>query len=173
MGYYKIVSYILLVIAGFFALVDLYSLLVALSNPNLLITLLITVFLLTSVIIYSFTSFSFFTNGIQKERQCKPNLKDWIKVNAYVSIAFGLLTLFQCGIILFSPTAQTEMIAQFNSMNEKTQTQTISNQSFLHLIKGMLFWFMVYGVLLLSHVFITLRLIKEKSNLFGEKTPLV
>jgi hypothetical protein len=163
--YYRIVSYVLIVIAGLLGLVDLFSLVVALSNPFLLLS----VFILTGVIIYSFTSFSFLLKGIQGGRQCKPTLKDWIKVNAYVSVAFGLLVLVQNISFFSNPANMTDVLKQVNDMQGKLKTPGVSTQAVIGTLKGVLYFMIVYALLLLSHVFITLRLVRDYGRVFGEK----
>jgi hypothetical protein len=162
--YYRAVSYIIIVIAGLFAFVDLFSILVALSNP----AVLINIFILTAVIIYSFASFVFLTKGIQKKQQCKASLKDWIKVNAYVAVVFGLLALVQGVLFFASPASMADAVKQVNMMMEKTNQPGASAQMVISMMKSMLFCMIIYAALLLSHVFITLRLVKDYAALFGE-----
>ena len=58
------------------------------ANPSALIL----VFILACLVIYTFASFRFLKGGIEKELPQPLKLKDWIKVNAYVS--FFLCSLF-------------------------------------------------------------------------------
>ena len=165
MVYYRIVSYIIFVLAVIFSFFDLVAILIALANPFILIN----VFVLTCVIIYSFISFSFFYNGIQKGRQSKPGIKDWIKVNAYVSIVFSILSVIQCVYFLSSAATQADVVSQFNKMEATVKTPGFSAESFMHIIKGLLCFLALYGLLLLSHIVITLRFVKLYEYLFGKK----
>ena len=167
MGYYKIVSYILLVIAGFFALLDLILLLLAFANS----TLLLAVFILTGVIIYSFTSFSFLVNNIQKNKQCKASLKDWIKVNAYVTIAFGVYFVFVSFFVWFSPTMHALIAEQYNQIPTKPVGFTLP--MYIKMFNSIMFFFLFYALLLLSHVFISLRVVKQYGYLFGKKPDIL
>ena len=78
---YTVLSYILIPIALFFAFLDIALLLSSLANPSALIM----VFILACLVIYIFASFKFLKAGIEKEIAQSSKLKDWIKVNAYVS----------------------------------------------------------------------------------------
>jgi parvulin-like peptidyl-prolyl isomerase len=85
---YTVLSYILIPISLFFAFLDIALLLSSLVNPSALIM----VFILACLVIYTFASFKFLKAGIEKEVAQTAKLKDWIKVNAYVS--FFLCSLF-------------------------------------------------------------------------------
>ncbi len=78
---YRILSYILMPIALLFAFIDTAFLITALANLGVLIF----VFAIACLVIYTFASFSFLKRGIEKEQHQSAKLKDWIKVNAYVS----------------------------------------------------------------------------------------
>jgi hypothetical protein len=52
-------------------------------------------------VIYTFASFSFLKRGIEKEQHQSAKLKDWIKVNAYVS-------LFLCSLFFLNGTVVNE-----------------------------------------------------------------
>ncbi len=166
MGYYKVVSYVLLVIAGFFALVDLILLLLAVANSSLLLA----VFILTGVIIYSFTSFSFLVNNIQKSKQCKASLRDWIKVNAYVTIAFGVYFVFVSFFVWFSPTIHTLIAEQYNQI--PTKPVGFSLPMYIKMFNGIMFFFLIYALLLLSHVLLSFRAVKQYGYLFGKREAL-
>ena len=65
MTIYRIFSYFLLVIAAILGIAALFALLFALSNP----ALLLSVFVIVAVVIYSIASFLFLLNGIDGKRQ--------------------------------------------------------------------------------------------------------
>lgn len=165
MAFYRIASYVLLIIAGIWCIFDFFMLLFALGNP----VLFLSVFIFTSVIIYSFTSFNFMTNGLQNGKPLKPSLKDWIKVNAYVSIAFGALVIINIITFYSSPANMAEMIRQANEMQVKMKSQGNVTPQVVSAMKGVMFFMVIYALLLLSHVFITLKLVKLNGQLFGEK----
>ena len=165
--YYRVVSYVLVGIAVLFSFFDLVFLLMAFAQPSVFLV----VFIVTGVIIYSFASFSFLINGIQYGRQCKPSSKDWIKVNAYVSIAFGAVSLMQGIALLSDPSKMTIVIKQMYQMQGQVKMPGVSDQELMATIKGILYVYMSYSLVLLLHVYTTLRYIKEYAHLFGEKNP--
>lgn len=73
---YRILSYFLLIIAAILGIAALFALLIALSNP----ALLLSVFVIVAVVIYSVASFLFLLNGIDGKRQLQTKLRDWIKI---------------------------------------------------------------------------------------------
>ena len=87
---YKILTYILLPIGYLFGLIDVLFFMSALANP----ATLIFVFVIACLVIYTLTSYKFYKQGILNEQILKAKLKDWIKVNAYVS-------LFLCSLFFF------------------------------------------------------------------------
>lgn len=165
MAFYRIASYVLLIIAGIWCIFDFFMLLFALGNP----VLFLSVFIFTSVIIYSFTSFNFMTNGLQNGKPLKPSLKDWIKVNAYVSIAFGALVIINIITFYSSPSNMAEMMRQANDMQVKMKSPSNITPQVVSAMKGVMSFMVIYALLLLSHVFITLKLVKENGQLFGQK----
>ena len=62
---YRIFSYILVTIAIILGFASLIALLIALSNP----VLIISVFIIIAVVIYSFASFLFLNNGIDGKKK--------------------------------------------------------------------------------------------------------
>jgi hypothetical protein len=90
-AFYRIISFILLPVAGILGFFGLFALMAAVANPSFLLG----VFMLACIVIYTFCSFSFLSKGILGNRPCKPSLRDWIRVNAFVSLAFAVLSLGQ------------------------------------------------------------------------------
>lgn len=160
---YRVISYIILIIAGILAFFDLFTLLAALSYP----VFFIVVFVLTSVIIYTFTSFSFYNKGVQNGRLLKPSLKDWIKVNAYVTIFFCALILIDFSFFFLNPSSRADMIKMINDMRAKVPDTKTSSEAILRASINMIYIATAYSVLLLAHVIISLRLVKKYNNLFG------
>lgn len=79
---YRILSFILIPLALLFAFIDIAFLITAMANPSVLIF----VFAIACLVVYTFLSFSFLKRGIEREQHQSAKLKDWIKVNAYVSL---------------------------------------------------------------------------------------
>ncbi|MBX9782085.1 MAG: hypothetical protein K2X48_02220 [Chitinophagaceae bacterium] len=114
---YRIFSYILLIIGIFIGLGVVISLLVALANP----ALLLNVFVGAAVVMYSFSSFLFLTRGIDGKQQLKPGMKDFIRVNAFVAIIFGVMNIFQATTVITNPSVLNEAIKQLPQMPNAQQ----------------------------------------------------
>lgn len=155
---YRILSYILLVIAAFFSFGVVLAFFSALANP----VLLLGVFVMACVVIYSYTSWRFLTRGIDKNLSCKSSLRDLIRVNAFVTIGFGALTLFEAIVILSQPHLITDITNQMAAMQPGGEAANITPKTVELLFRFML----TYGVILMIHCFITFRLLKQYRNVF-------
>ena len=69
----------------------------ALANP----TMLLPIFMLVGVAIYTFISFYFLVKGIDGRHKLTRSVKDWIKVNAVVTVVFALLIILPTSAIAF------------------------------------------------------------------------
>jgi hypothetical protein len=159
---YKVLTYILLPIAYLFGLIDVLFFLSALANP----ATLIFVFVIACLVIYTFTSYKFYKQGILNEQIQKAKLKDWIKVNAYVSLFLcSLFFLNSISILISSNVTLYKFIddlisQQPNFPKEATPALILS---ILKIVAGFLF---ISSAVALLHIRITLRLVKEHLHLF-------
>jgi hypothetical protein len=158
---YKSVSFILLPVAALLAALDMMMLFTALANPPMLLP----VFMMACVSIYIFTSFSFLNKGIIGGRPCKPVLKDWIKVNAYVAIIAAILMLVNVSIALNNPALLSQPIDQVLAM--QPNAPAISKAQLLKVIKALMYFFGGFSILLLLHIVITFRLLKQYGYVFN------
>jgi hypothetical protein len=161
MVFYRILSYILIIIAAVLGIAALFALLIALSNP----VLLLSVFMLVAVVIYSFSSFLFLVNGIDGNINQKPKLKDFIKVNAYVAIVFSFLNIFQSVTLIMNPAVLNEAISQFSSM--QSSKSSLPAGLMLKVMKAAVWFLLFYSIALAIHIQITFRLLKQYNHLFG------
>lgn len=160
---YRIFSYFLLVIAVILGIAALFALLIALSNP----ALLLSVFVIVAVVIYSVASFLFLLNGIDGKRQQQTKLRDWIKVNAYVSIVFVVMNLVQSIAVLQDPTVFADAVKQVSTMQ---QTKSLlSTTLMMNVMKAVVWFLLFYALVLGAHIAMTFRYLKEYANLFGDK----
>lgn len=160
---YRILSYFLLIIAAIFAIAALFALLIALSNP----ALLLSVFVIVAVVIYSIASFLFLINGINGNRQLQPKLRDWIKVNAYVALVFVIMNIFQSIAVLQNPAILSEAVKQVLDMQKSTSP--LSADFMFRIMKAVVWFFLFYAILLGIHISITFRYLKQYAHLFGPK----
>lgn len=158
--FYKITSYILLPIAALFGVFTLILLFVALANPPMLLPL----FVVACVVIYVITSFKFLNKGIIRKNECKPGLRDWIKVNAYVSVIFATLMLIQTIAVVQNPELMSKALDDTLAM--QPANQQLSKAMMMNMVTGIMYFFGVISVLLFIHIFITFRLLKQYRYLF-------
>jgi hypothetical protein len=159
-GLYRVLTYILFTIGGFMALMLLTMILAALANP----VLLLPVFLVACVVIYTYSSWRFLSKGIDAHQYCRPSLRDLIRVNGYGTLAFALLTGIQCATLLLKPALLNELIDQAMSM-QQTSVEGLEgtlNKAMQFAIKFLL----GYSIMLLVHVFISFRLLREHADAF-------
>lgn len=161
---YRIFSYFLLIIAVILGIAALFALLLALSNPPLLLS----VFVIVAVVIYSIVSFLFLINGLDGQRQQQPRLRDWIKVNAYVAVVFVVMNIFQSVAVLQNPAVLSEAVSQVSTIQ---QTKTpLSPAMMLKVMKAVVWFLLFYALILGFHISLTFRYLKQYSSLFGEKS---
>ena len=160
---YRILSYVLLVVAAIFGIAALFALLIALSNP----ALLLSVFVIVAVVIYSIASFLFLINGINGNRQLQPKLRDWIKVNAYVALVFVMMNIFQSVAVLQNPAVLSEAVKQVSDMQQSKSP--LSADFMLRIMKAVVWVLLFYAIILGIHISFTFRYLKQYAHLFGPR----
>lgn len=164
MKLYRIASYLLLMMAILLGTIDLMIVFIALVNP----ALLIQVFVIACVVIYSFTSFNFLIKGIDKQQVFRKRTKDLIKVNAYVSMGFALLILLQTIVIMGNPQLIGEAMKQAAQI-QGAETAQFTPQQLMRMMRYVLYFMSGYGLILLLHIFYTLKLLKQNAALFADE----
>jgi hypothetical protein len=154
---YRLLSYFLLPLALFLGLIATIALLFSLANPQVLIL----VFLFGAVLIYTFCSLRFLHQGILQRRALPPSLKDWIKVNAYVSLVLGMIFMINSYMLLINP----QLLDQ--AMRQQPGKLPMEFGTYMKSVKVVLYCFMLYGLFLLTHVVTTLVLVRRYAALFG------
>lgn len=160
---FRILTFILLPIAGVFGLISLFMLLIALSN----IGALFSVFVIVAFVIYVFASLQFLTKGIDTGRPCKPGLRDWIRVNAFVTIFMCASSIFSVTTILAQGDAgiREQALQMRNAMIDAPPM--LNAELFVRTIK-LASWFMgILSVLTLIHLVLNFRLMKQYRHLFS------
>lgn len=159
----RINSYILIPIGILLALNVLNGLIIAISNP----LLLFVHFIIACVPIYIFTSSYFLFSGIIKGKKCKASLKDWIKINAFVSMLF-IAIIGICSISVYMILSSPQILQEvFNKIptnqfpgGAPSETQLIS------LLKIFISIMLPFSILLLLHIIKTFKLIKKYPSVF-------
>lgn len=160
---YRILSYFLIIIAAILGFACLFALLIALNNP----ALLLSVFLIAAVVMYSFTSFIFLVKGIDSNRPLKSNMKDLIKVNAYVALVFMIMNIVQSVSIISNPVILNDAVSQVTAM--QNGKSPLSAAFMLKMMKAVVWFMLFYSVILGMHISITFRLLKQYAHLFPGK----
>jgi len=159
---YKVFTYILIPIALLFGFLDLIILMISFANPSGLFG----VFIIACFVLYTFTSFKFYKQGVEQNLQMKKSLKDFVKVNAFVSLFFAVLLISQSVYLLNnnldeSMKAMSDMAAQQPGYSQETFKKMAQS-----VIKGTCIFFIITGLICFFHVLITLRLLKKHEHLF-------
>ncbi len=160
---YKILSFILLPIGALLGLICLMGLLLAIGNPSILLPLS----MLICTVIYIFVSFIFLQKGLLKGLKCKTALKDWIKVNAYVSLFFASMSVVQFITLAIQPA----LLQQFITQSMATQKNMPPDAAAImpKILKSVMYFFLTFGVILMAHIALSLNFIKQYVALFEEE----
>lgn len=162
---YRIFSYFLIAVAALLGIASLFVLFIALANP----ALLISVFIIAAVVIYSFSSFFFLLNGIDGKQQLKPKTKDLINVNAYVALVFVMMNIFQSVSVISNPGMLNEAMKEVAAFQKAKSP--LPSGIILQIMKGFIWFLLFHAVILGSHISMTFRLMKQYAHLFAEKKP--
>jgi hypothetical protein len=162
--FFRILSFILLPIALLFMFMDCIALLMALSNPSVLLP----VFLMAGMVIYIFTSTYFLMVGIDKNKALKPSLKDWIKVNAYVTLFFGFQFIAIALSVFYMNAADLTELANKVISTQPNMPSTMTTALFLKMLHGLAYFFFFLAFFLLVHITICFKLLKQHATLFQE-----
>lgn len=161
---FRILTFILLPVASLFAVMDLMIIPGALSNP----ALLLIVFILAAFVIYIFASLRFLTKGIDTGRPFNPALRDWIRVNAFVAGAMGLMFFLNAmSVFLVSDIQLRQYLSQFIDTQANVPPM-LNIELFVNMMR-IAAWFMLFiSIFLIVHIIINFRLMKIYHYLFEE-----
>ncbi len=162
---FRILSFILIPIAAFFALLDIFMLINALVNP----AFFLIVFMVACFVIYTFASLRFLTQHIDTGRPSKPSLKDWIKVNAYISLFIGTMILMNSISILASSDSSLRQIVGQMLETQPNVPALLTPEFFMKAMKIAAYFMLFMGIILVYHIFLNFRLLKQYAHLFGKQ----
>ena len=157
---YRIFSILLLPVAIIYTVVFLMFIRAAFDNP----TMLIPLFLVACVAIYSFASLNFLIRGVDGKKVLGRSSKDWLRVNAIVSAIFAILMISQCIVFIMHPEMLQDLATQAkqNAGAElKANNATIENY-----LRVTSYFFLVYAIVLLTHVILSFYYTKMYNYLF-------
>jgi len=148
-------------ILAFFAMLFLMA---AFSNP----AFLFAAFVLGCVVLYMVKSTQFYRRNIQPGMPAKANVRDWIRVNAFVAIFFVLQLIFSAGYML---VMKKEVLANFQVLLNQVQdmegggTVKYTAQELYNSMKNIMVFFLIFDVLLAIHIVCTFKLLKKYKGL--------
>ncbi len=162
---YKVLSYILLPFGGLLGVVALFGVLASLGNPLMMLMFLIVV----CVALYIFSSFRFLNRVIIQQIKSRPSLKDFVRVNTFISIFFSVYTLYSAMVALNNPDLMKTAIQQMMAMPQFAMPPGYNEASFLHIFKISYIIFGIFCALLMLHSSATLFLLKQYKSAFEEE----
>ncbi len=162
---FRFLTYILLPFASFFAFIDLIMLLSALGNP----TLLFAVFLIAAFCIYVFAYIIFLKRHIDRNQHAKSSLKDWIKVNAYASLFLGFQFLISAVGIFYMGEHDLRNVVDRFLETQPNMPGEINIALFVKIMKGAAYFLFFFSIVLLVHITMGLRILKQYAFLFAEE----
>lgn len=163
---YRVLTYLLFPFAALFAINAINGLFIALTNP----ALLVVTFTVACMPIYVYTSSKFLFIGIVKARPCNAKLKDWIKVNAVVSIVFAAF-IFLAGLgalmLLQQPSIVTQALEQMPA-EQKNIMGAMNAQELEKFLKIAAIILLPLSFILMVHIILTFRFIKIYQYVFDK-----
>ncbi|MDP1844922.1 MAG: hypothetical protein Q8K64_16010 [Sediminibacterium sp.] len=159
---FKIITFILVPVALLFGLMDLIMLMMALSNP----ALLLIVFAMACFVIYLFASLRFLLQGILNERQCSATLKDWIKVNAYGTLFISSMFLLNSSAAFFINDINLRQVLSDMIDQQPELSGKISLDLFVKMFRVISAIMFVISLLTITHVMLNFKLMKKYAHLF-------
>ena len=159
---YRILTYLFLPVAVLLSLSALSFFMMALGQP----ALLLPTFIIVAMIIYVFASFSFVQKAIVQQQAVKARLRDWIRVNAFVTGAIALLNIFQSVLLLLNPE-QIKLVT--NQLAEvMAQTPGAPSYDLKSLVKWVLIISTALSSLLVVHIVLGFVLQKRYAAYFSK-----
>jgi len=152
---FKVLTFLLLPIGFFFGMVALMMLVFAVANIQLLLPL----FLMACFTIYIFTSFRF-TQRIDGSQPVSGKLRDWMRVNGFVTIFMSILFLMNAAAILFLPEQKLVEMIQPTIDTMGALAGGITAEQMVGRLKSFSVFLLVMSVTLLVHLVINFRLQK-------------
>ena len=135
----------------------------ALGNPPLFLG----VFMLAAFSIYFFCTFRFLHRGILQQKHLNPKLRDWIKVNAYVTMPFAVLNFMQSFTIISKPSLLGDVVKQMVEMQQRMDVPAQPAGAYDKMLLALLYIMLVFAVILLVHLMCSFSFLKKYQHLFG------
>lgn len=147
---YRLISLIINFIATLLAVSLVFSIPMLFSSP---ITML-SAFMMIAVILYSWFSFQFRRQVLQKQQTVRHTLRDWVRVNGIVTLVFSFLTIISVLPLLQNPQSFTDAL---KGMGFDMPLKSIT---------GFFYGMLVYAIALFVHILWTFALMKKHEEFF-------
>ena len=159
---FKVLTYILSVPTAIMGFFSFFALLLALMNPPMLIP----VFVMICVVVYIITSFVFLNKTIISQKQTKKIVKDLYKINGIITAIFSVMCIIDFVSLLVSPSLINEGIAKFFAQKTSEIPPQLTKELMIKFIWFFLIAIGIYASLLLVHLVIGFKLLKEFASSF-------
>ena len=157
---YRVLSFLLTPIAVLFAICVLIFIRAAFANPAMLLPL----FIVACVSIYSFAALNFLIKGIDGKKYLGKSSKDWLKVNAIVSIVFSVMMISQCILFILHPEMLQTIAAQAKQ-NAGTDLK-VPQGSFEKYLRITSYFFLAYSLVLFVHTIMSFQYLRLYNYIF-------
>ena len=148
--FYQVITVVINLIAAMFAISLLPAIPALLSSPIAMLSM----FVVVSIILYSWFSYKFNRTVLAKQEPVKKSLKDWIRVNGIVAIVFSIIVVIDVIALIQNPAIYKDALEQLGYKDE------IKN------LNALFYGMLVYAILLLTHVFLTFSYVKKNKEFF-------
>jgi len=157
MKLYSALTYLLIPFALLLGLIDLLSLAFVFLNPSVLIV----IFGLTCFVLYTFSSLLFLKKVVQANQPLTTKSKDWIKVNAIVSIILCFLFCYDSIYALSSNNLELTKILKENVLNQPGIPKEYTLDFFITMFKTIYVFFLLIGTVGIIQISMTFGLLKR------------
>lgn len=150
---------------SYFVLVCIFMALpVAFANPQILLGLAFMICLF----LYSFFSFRFNTRAVIGNNPVKRNLKDWIKINSYITFFQQVMLFISIVFILTNQSSvETQFRATYNQMEAmQTSNLNMTYPQFIQFLNGFFEIILVVSAIYIAHIILTWRLLRAYGEYF-------
>jgi hypothetical protein len=139
---------------NFIAVLFLFSVMVNFGAVGFYPPLLLPLFIALSILVYTNLSAVFARQVLQSRRPLRSKLKDWIKVNAYVTLVYAVFQFVVISVALISGTL-IEKVSDTFGLPAGT-------------LRGMMIFLMLCSAGFVVHVIMTLRYLKQYRSFFQD-----
>jgi len=163
---YKVLTFILLPFAALFGFFALIMFFIGLANP----IILLPVCIMACFTVYAICCTVFVVKGISRQQPLKPSLKDWIKVNGYVTNVMAVISLINSVSVVFYSKAQLKKLAEELLSTQPAMPPGITVETIVSGMVVMSCIMLVFSVVLLIQLALSFRLVKKYQYLFESHT---